>query len=61
MGYNAIPDRALPGTNIPTAAEIADAVWDEALSGHTTAGTAGKTLSDLSTAVTNLPGKRIRI
>ncbi len=27
-------------------AEIADGVWDEALSGHTTAGTAGKALSD---------------
>jgi hypothetical protein len=27
-------------------AEIADAVWDEALSGHTTAGSAGKALSD---------------
>jgi len=28
--------------NDPTAATIADAVWDEALSGHTTGGTAGK-------------------
>lgn len=33
-----------------TAADIADAVWDEALSGHTTAGTAGKGLSDASAA-----------
>lgn len=31
---------------IPTAAENADAVWDEELSGHTTAGSAGKTLTD---------------
>lgn len=30
----------------PTAAEIADAVWDELLSGHTTAGSAGKALAD---------------
>lgn len=30
----------------PSAATIADAVWDEALSGHATAGTAGKALSD---------------
>jgi hypothetical protein len=30
--------------------DIADAVWDEALSGHTTAGTAGKALSDASSA-----------
>ena len=29
-----------------TAALAADAVWDEALSGHTTAGTAGKALAD---------------
>lgn len=31
----------------PTAAAIADAVWDEATSGHTTAGTTGKALTDL--------------
>lgn len=41
-------------------AEIADAVWDEALSGHTTAGTAGKGLSDAGAAgdpwSTALPG-----
>lgn len=30
-------------------AAIADAVWDEALSGHTTAGTAGKQLQDIAT------------
>lgn len=34
----------------PTAAAIADATWDEALSGHTTAGTAGKTLSTAGAA-----------
>jgi hypothetical protein len=34
----------------PSAATIADAVWDEALSGHTTAGTGGKFLGDLTTA-----------
>lgn len=32
----------------PTAAVVADAVWDEALSGHVTAGTTGKKLADLS-------------
>lgn len=31
----------------PTAAAIADAVWDEALADHSTAGTAGKALSDI--------------
>ncbi len=31
-------------------AEIADGVWDEALAGHTTAGTAGKALSDAAAA-----------
>lgn len=35
---------------LPSAADNADAVWDEALSGHTTAGTAGKSLSDASAA-----------
>lgn len=34
----------------PTSADIADAVWDEALSGHTAAGSAGKALSDASSA-----------
>ncbi len=41
-------------------AEIADAVWDEALAGHATAGSAGKALSDAGTAgdpwSTALPG-----
>lgn len=32
-------------------AEIADAVWDEALSGHTAAGSAGKALADASPGV----------
>jgi hypothetical protein len=32
--------------DIPSAATIADAVWDEAQSGHTTAGTFGKYLDD---------------
>lgn len=31
-----------PGTSAPTAAQVADAVWDEAASGHTTAGTFGE-------------------
>lgn len=35
----------------PTAAANADAVWDEALSGHTTSGTAGDTLSDIRTSL----------
>lgn len=33
--------------SIPTAGAIADAVWDEPLAGHATAGTAGKALTDL--------------
>lgn len=33
-------------SDLPTSGEIADAVWDEALSGHTTAGTAGKVIAD---------------
>lgn len=38
------PFSALPGATAPTAGEVADAVWDEAQSGHTTAGTFGKFL-----------------
>lgn len=33
---------AIPTVNPPTAAQIADAVWDEATSGHTTPGTFGQ-------------------
>ena len=35
---------------VPTAGGIADAVWDEALSGHVAAGSAGKALSDAAAA-----------
>lgn len=38
--------------NAPSAASVADAVWDEALSGHTTAGSAGKSLADVETDAT---------
>lgn len=44
---NAELSSALGGLNDPTAGEIADAVCDEALSGHTTAGTVGKAISDI--------------
>ena len=37
-----------------TAAEIADAVLDEALSGHATAGTLGKAISDIETDATTI-------
>lgn len=42
---------AIPTSN-PTAASIADAVCDEALSGHTTAGTLGKAIADIETDAT---------
>lgn len=35
----------------PTSAEIADAVWDEATSGHTTAGTFGKLVADIASYI----------
>lgn len=38
---------AASGGSAPTAGEIADAVWDEATSGHTTAGTFGKAAADI--------------
>jgi hypothetical protein len=34
------------GGSAPSAADIADAVWDEALAGHTSAGSAGKVVGD---------------
>lgn len=37
----------ITGLNDPTAEAIADAVWDEATSGHVTAGTFGKLLADV--------------
>lgn len=40
-------DSGLAGLNDPTAAAIADAVLDEALSGHVTAGTLGKAVADI--------------
>jgi hypothetical protein len=40
----------------PTAATIADAVWDEAYSGHTTAGTFGKLMDTLRKSNTVIEG-----
>lgn len=39
-----------PGTSAPTAAQVADAVWDEAYGDHTTASTFGKAVGDGVTA-----------
>lgn len=36
------PGGTIPGASAPTAGEVADAVWDEARSGHTSAGTFGE-------------------
>lgn len=43
--------------NIPTVAGIADAVWDEVLSGHLTAGTTGRTISDILTDTGTIENK----
>jgi hypothetical protein len=50
----------IPGASAPTAGEVADAVWDEATSGHTTSGTFGEQAktdidSILSRTTTALP------
>jgi hypothetical protein len=39
-----------PGTTAPTAAQVADAVWDEATADHTTSGTYGKDVADTRTS-----------
>lgn len=50
---NGLPIKSnLPGA-APTVAEIADAVWDEALSGHSTAGSAGKALADAAVSTSS--------
>lgn len=52
LAHFSIQNRYMRGTDSantttpPTAGTIADAVWDEATSGHTTAGSAGKALTD---------------
>ncbi|NIS51241.1 MAG: hypothetical protein GWN94_09065, partial [Phycisphaerae bacterium] len=52
-GYNAAASTignvtTVTGLNDPTAAAVADAVWDELLSEHTGSGTAGEALDDAS-------------
>lgn len=43
-----IPFGSIPGATAPTAADVADAVWDEARSGHVTSGSFGEyTLTDV--------------
>jgi hypothetical protein len=39
------PFGSIPGASAPTAAQVADAVWDEAVADHQTAGSTGKVLS----------------
>jgi len=43
--YDAATGADVAGISVPSAATVADAVWDEALAGHSTAGTAGQALS----------------
>lgn len=49
-------DAAWAGTGA-TKEEIADAVWDEALSGHVVAGSSGKSLADIESDVTEIPSE----
>lgn len=49
---------AIAALSIPTVGDVADAVWDEALSGHVTAGTAGEAqnrIDDIETDVAAIP------
>jgi len=46
------------GGAAPTALEVADAVWDEATSGHAVAGSAGKALTDTLADTSNLQGNQ---
>lgn len=51
-------DAGFAALNDPTAAAIADAVWDEQISGHLAAGTMGSYISSIQNAVVeDLPGQ----
>lgn len=43
--YDAATGADVASISVPSAATVADAVWDEALAGHSTAGTAGQALT----------------
>lgn len=51
--------RTLTGSLDPSAAAIADAVWDEAISAHLTAGSTGATLADTNIKTVNLHDNRL--
>ncbi|TPN44872.1 hypothetical protein [Mesorhizobium sp. B1-1-7] len=50
-------EQAPTGGSAPTASEVAIAVWDEALAGHATDGTAGKVLTDTGAAAGTIEGR----
>jgi hypothetical protein len=53
-----MPEGDIPGASAPTAGQVADAVWDELLSGHTTTGSAGEAtgwIDDIKNKTDNLP------
>ena len=50
-------EQAPTGGSAPTAADIADAVWDEAASGHTSTGTFGKVVNDVYSTQIFVSGK----
>lgn len=54
LAHFSIGNRTVTGS-APSAATVAAAVWDEALSGHSTAGTAGKKLTDIPTTTYTVP------
>lgn len=49
-------DAGFAALNDPTAAAVADAVWDEVLADHTTAGTVGKAITDIEADTNELQG-----
>ncbi len=46
MDHGVLTDTVTTAGNVPSAADVADAICDEVLSGHTTSGTVGKALGD---------------
>ena len=51
--FTILPLGTIPGASAPTAAQVADAVWDEARADHDSSGSAGETINHLQADAAN--------
>lgn len=56
--FMVLPFGSIPGASAPTAGEVADAVWDEAVSSHSTTGTFGAIFQSILRIVQSKLGRR---